>query len=114
LIVIALLLGLAVGYVNLHNNEVQPPLTLMLVSTISLGIAQPKRAWLWAILVGMWIPLAPVLARLVGNINEPITDPVRTGLSLLPVLIPSFMGAYFGALLSRAFRTPSHPPNEVS
>ena len=110
LVVVAVLLGLFTGYVDLHNNEVQAPLLMLLLSTIVLGIIQPRKAWLWALLVGMWIPLGPVLALVVGGINTNYPDPLRTTISLLPVFIPAFMGAYFGAMLSRGFREPRKPP----
>jgi len=58
----ALLLSLTTGYVNTHNAEVQAPLLCLLLSTVGLGIARPRRAWRWALTIGLAIPLSQALA----------------------------------------------------
>ena len=66
---------------------------LLLVTTI-LGFLLPKRAWLWALAVGIWIPLAAIL--------------VHQNYAAILALIIAFFGAYAGALahkvLSSVFR----------
>ncbi len=62
LVLTALLLSLTTGYVNTHNAEVQAPLLCLLLSTVGLGIARPRRAWRWALTIGLAIPLSQALA----------------------------------------------------
>ena len=58
-------------------------LTLLLISG-AFAAANQKRPWLWALLVGAWVPVLNV--ALSGNYGAWLA------------LVPAFMGAYVGAL----------------
>jgi hypothetical protein len=92
--------GLLAAYSDLHNEEVQPCLFVVMVGSFVIALAQPAHAWRWALASGLWIGIAnnysvkPAEATLVN----------RLLLTIVP-LIPAFVGAYAGALLSRLIRS---------
>src|SRR5437868_15154695 len=65
-LVVALLVALALGYVNLHNDEVQVPLATLLLATFTLGFCAPRHAWRWAVIVGLAVPLSALLSLRIG------------------------------------------------
>jgi hypothetical protein len=71
LLVAAVVLGLAIAWVDSRPGWDDAGITagMLLLSAGSLGIAAPRRAWLWALGIGIWIP-AQMIARTptLGNI----------------------------------------------
>jgi hypothetical protein len=65
-------------------------LAILMVSGM-FGAVFPRRAWLWALGVGIWIPLWSIVN----------TGDYKTGL----VLVFAFLGAYAGAALRLLFRS---------
>jgi len=98
LVLLALMLSLTTGYVNMHNAEVQAPMLCLLLSTVGLGIARPRSAWRWALMLGLAVPLSQALA-LVSHAAVPYPNDVRHALSSAFVLIPAVLGAYTGAAI---------------
>ena len=102
-LLVALLFAVWTGYTDTHNDEVQAPLLLLLVATGSLGFAMPRRAWLWALLLGLSVPAAEYIALVVGYrvpchpgyVCPPPT--IASTAQTFIVLIPAFLGAYSGA-----------------
>lgn len=97
--------GLLIGYVDLHNDEVWTALILLLLVTFIFGLLDSQRAWQWALLAGVGLPLVYLAALLAGS-----TLPCRTGfecpslntittLQTFMALVPAFVGAYSGAFL---------------
>lgn len=64
---LALLLGLLIGYVDLHSDEVWAALILLLPVTFLFGWVWPQQAWQWALLLGTGIPLGYLVMRLTGQ-----------------------------------------------
>ena len=97
LFLLALALGLFVGYVDWHSEEVQLPALLVLLFAFLLSLAQPKTAWLWALIVGSCIPLVHFIGRRLGY--APLYPIQPNLLAAFIALIPAFIGAYSGALV---------------
>lgn len=102
---LALTAGLLIGYIDLHNNEVWAALILLLPVSFIFGLLAPHRAWQWALLVGVGLPLAYLIALLAGatlpchpGFECPTLDTITT-LQTFIALAPAFVGAYSGALL---------------
>ena len=95
LVLLAVGLGLAAGYVDMHNDEVQAAVLVVLVSTFALGLAQPRHAWRWALLVGPGVFLMYLLAGLFGYVSRAPAEPGPW--ATLIALIPALIGAYTGA-----------------
>jgi hypothetical protein len=102
---IALLFGVFAGYVDLHNDEVQACVLVLLVGTVLLGAWQPKHPWRWALIIGGCVPAAHIIGTLTGHHPPYKTDLAGPFLALIPALI----GAYGGAVIRLAF---SHPATE--
>jgi hypothetical protein len=64
--VLAVVLGLAAGYVNLEVND--PTLCAVVVTVMAMGLAlwKPRRPWRWALLVGFGVPAAQLFAYAKG------------------------------------------------
>jgi hypothetical protein len=99
--------GAWIGQADSRGDDVFITLAFLMAFSVLLGLLGPCRPWLWAPLIGTWVPLLDsVLPRL-------RLAPLRPGesftfLSALAVtgLVMSvcFAGAYLGAMLGRSAR----------
>ena len=106
----AILIAAYSGYVNLHNDEVQAPLLVLLLSSFLLGSIRPRRAWVWALIIGLGIPLSSLLALQIGVSYpcrsghpyscEPMT--LSTALSTFVLVVPGLVSAYLGVFLRQS------------
>lgn len=96
---IAIIFGIIVGYVNLHASEVQAPVLAILVFTFLLGYLHPRRAWIWALVLGLSILLSYVVAPVAGY-HTPY-PPSPNIFATLIALIPACIGAYAGVLIRK-------------
>lgn len=74
LLIAAIAIGLAIAWVDSrpHWDDAGITAGLLLLSAGLLGVAGPKRPWLWALGVGIWIPAAliartPTLGNVLGS-----------------------------------------------
>lgn len=91
LFAVAIALGLLIGYVDSRPTWDDTGVTagVLLISTAILGALAPQRPWVWALCVGLWIPIFGIATS--SNYG-----------SLIAVAI-AFVGAYGGMLLRRTF-----------
>ena len=85
----ALIFGLLIAWMDSRpswNDAGITAGTLVFISGV-LGLIAPQRPWLWALAVGIWIPLYGMIAR--------------ADFTMLVVLIFPFAGAYAGALMRK-------------
>jgi lipopolysaccharide export LptBFGC system permease protein LptF len=104
----AVSLGLVAGWVDIHNDEVQPAALLVLAFSFSFSAANPRRAWLIALIMGGCIPLVAYVARVFGiQPVGPAPDPWWSGIAvpLILAFVAAYLGAGFGWLLGRAGST---------
>jgi hypothetical protein len=94
--IISLAGGCFAWWVDTNNDEPQAAVLVILVVTFTVGFLIPHRAWLWAVIVGLCIPLGYLLAQSLGYL--PLTLPEPAWYGSLIALIPAFIGAYIGAL----------------
>ena len=87
---LAIALGTSIAYVDSRPTWDDAGVTAMALFLIAaaFGFAGPRRPWIWATALGVWIPLLGVLGS--GNYG-----------SLLALLV-AFAGAYGGMLLRKA------------
>lgn len=104
---VALVGGFFIGYADSHSDDVFVTLGVLVAFSFLLGLLGPRWPWLWAVLIGIWVPVLDATLPRVG------LAPQRPGeslgfLSLLAVsgLVMTVCGAgtYAGALLVRAAR----------
>jgi hypothetical protein len=98
LFIIAVGLGVLIGWVDSRPTWDDTGITvgMVLVVTTILGFVMTGRAWVWALAVGVWVPIWSVL---LNNSYAPAF-----------ALLVAFIGAYVGALLRKllSLLTSSH------
>ncbi len=100
LVVATLALGLGIAWVDIHNNEIWAGLLLLLSASFLLGFTEPRRAWLWALLIGAEMLLIHFWAAATGFVS-PCTPGEVCGpeiprlVDLLFFVLP-LTGAYIG------------------
>ncbi len=92
-----LFLGFIVGWLDLSSSEVSSSVLMLLMFGFFAGFAQPRRAWLSALLLGIWVPVLGYLAFALRVTHQTNTELIT---SWLP-LVFSFAGAYAGFLARR-------------
>ncbi len=97
-------LGLFAGWVDFHSQEVQPCVLCLLVGGVAMGLAYPKRAWRWGVVLGVSIPVAWITGLALGG--TPAFMPRPNLAATLLALIPALMAVYIGAGLRVLFPPP--------
>jgi hypothetical protein len=92
LLLVAAVLGLGIAIVDSspHWDDTGITVAALLATTGSLGLVHPRGAWMWALAVGIWIPLLESI-------------PSHNPASLLALAF-AFVGAYAGAFATRLAR----------
>ena len=107
---VALVSAIVCGVTDLLVRPTQIAPALIVISTFLLSIAYPRQAWRWALIVGMGVPLAHLIAAEFGFINR--YRSANLYLTYL-ALVPAFIGAY-SAYLLRRFASPPPPSDTTS
>jgi hypothetical protein len=89
-VVVGILLGISISFIDSRPNWDDTGITVgfLLLSTGFLGFLSPKHPWLWALVVGIWIPLVSIF--------------YTYNYAGLIALVFSFAGAYGGMLIRKA------------
>ncbi len=95
-------LGAFIGLSNLHSDEPIGTAFLLLAIAAFAGFVQPKRAWLWAVLLAVFVPAVTVLAMAANAVP---TSPVGA-LNLCFAFVPALIGAAVGVGLNHAAGSP--------
>ena len=90
---LALAAGSFAGYVDLHNDEVQAAVLVIVVSGFLLGAAAPRRSGAIGTIIGLGIPVAHLYARATHMVLPYETSWPWTFLALIPALIAAASGA---------------------
>ncbi len=92
----AVVLAALTAAADLLINDISISLIIVLAVAMLLGAIWRERAWRWAIVTGLAIPV-PHLVRdtLIRH------DPLAPSLALVASFIPSFVGAYMGAFFNK-------------
>ncbi len=94
----AVVLGVIAGVVDLIAVSAQVAATIIVVLSFLLSLTYPRKAWLWAILIAMFVPLTNTLAVEFGYGH--LRRPESIYLTYM-VFVPAFIGAYSAAFLRR-------------
>ena len=94
--IITITLSALTAGLDLLINDISISLIIVLAFAMLLGAIWRERAWRWAIITGLSIPV-PHLIRdtLIHH------DPLAPSLALVASFIPSFVGAYMGAFFNK-------------
>ncbi len=100
-IALAVIGGLLAGAVDFNNDEPQAAVIVIVVFTGLLGLIQPRKAWRWAIIVGLGVPIVYLIATTLGYHPKSVGEP--GWYASLIALIPAFISTYCGVLLRKTF-----------
>lgn len=99
----ALMVSLVAGYVHLHSDADGLSIALVLGGAGGFSLVCPKGAWRFALIVGLGIPAALLVAH---GVTAPTAAHADADLPLPAPLLPALIGAYLGALMHRVFPRP--------
>ena len=90
--VLAVVTGIAIAYVDSrpHWDDTGVTVFAMVVSAAIFGLIAPRKPWLWALAIGMWIPAHAMVRTLAPG-----------SIVMLVVLAFPLAGAYAGAFIRR-------------
>ncbi len=95
---LAAVLGLVAGLIDVNSDDVQVTVLLLLLFGYFLGFARRTETWQLGMLLGMWVPLFAVIrAFALGGPGHFLPE----GVGSLISLIPAFGGVYLGAAIRR-------------
>ena len=100
----AIAIGAFAVHVDLHNDEVQAAVLVLLVGGGLLGMIVPHRAWRWALILGLSIMVGDYAAPQLHLIAR---QPAPVNWGALVALIPAFIGTYVGVGVRRMLATPT-------
>ena len=106
--VLAIIGSLFIATIDSRATEVYATLMVMLPIAFVLGFIEPKRAWMWALIIGLSVP-AGFLWHIV--MASTYVEPPSNGFYTLITLVPAFIGTYCGVALRKIFSiaaTPNH------
>jgi len=91
-LIIAIIFGLLIGWIDSSPNWDDTGITAAAIFIIaaSFGFIIPKRAWVWALAVSIWVPLFNII--------------LHHNFTAFLALIISFIGAYLGSFFRKIFR----------
>jgi hypothetical protein len=97
-----LFVGVLVGLMDVRATEVQMTVFLLLAFGFFAGFAQPKRAWRWALLLGVWVPIFAFIAMGVGLTQFRAQQQFGSFIALIPASIGTYGGVLVKKLSERA------------
>ena len=96
----AIMGGFIAGTVDFNNDEPQAAVIVIMVFAGLLGFIQPRRAWRWALIVGLGVPIVYLIATALGYQSKSVPEP--GWYASLIALIPAFISTFCGVLLRKA------------
>ncbi|HUE04619.1 MAG TPA: hypothetical protein VMR62_34020 [Bryobacteraceae bacterium] len=97
LLIAAIMIGLAIAWVDSRPHWDDSGITAgsLLLSAGVLGLIGPRRPWLWALAIGMWIPLYLIARQMASH-----TVTLGSASNLVILVFP-MAGAYAGMAVRR-------------
>jgi hypothetical protein len=92
---LAALAGIGTGWADVMINDLLFTALLVLMACMLLGLLRPRWPWRWVVVVGMFIPLAELVAYLILAVKPARAQVYGSFLAALP----GIAGAYGGSLM---------------
>jgi hypothetical protein len=101
--VLAVVLGLVAGWIDLHVTEVVVTILALFTFGLLPGLIQPTAAWRWSLLIAIGLPFMAIGAITFG-LRTP--EPVHVDFRItLVALVFALVGAYTGVFIRYMIRT---------
>ena len=101
---LAVLLGICAGLLEITANDTLATALFVLASTLVLGFIRPRHAWRWIIVVGVFVPLARLLAYLLLRQKPYHAQVWASGLGFVTGIAGSYAGAMARKGVDELFR----------
>ena len=96
--VFAAFAGVFAGWIDIRVGDLLFTALLVLAPCMMLGLMRPQRAWRWAVVVGICVPVVELLGYLVLTQKPYRAQIYESFLAFLPGIV----GSYGGAMLKQA------------
>jgi hypothetical protein len=93
--ILAVACGAFAGWIDIKVGDLLFTALLVLASCMLLGVLRPQRPWRWVVLVGVFVPLADLLAYLLMTRKPYRAQIYESFLAFLP----GIAGAYGGSAM---------------
>jgi hypothetical protein len=93
--ILAMVFGIFAGWVDVKVGDLLFTALLVLAPCILLGALRPHRPWRWTVVVGVFVPIADLLAYIVMTQRPSRAQVYESFLAFLPGLV----GAYGGSMM---------------
>jgi len=107
---LALAGGIFIGYADSRSDDEFITLGILVGFSFLLGVLGPRRPWLWALLIGIWVPLLDSALPPLGLAPTPpgesfgfLTALAVAALVLTACLVGAYAGSFLGRTVRRAF-----------
>jgi hypothetical protein len=102
---LAIVLGAGAGILEIRVGDLLATALFVLVSTLILGFLRPRNAWRWIAVVGVFVPLARLLALLLLNQRPYHAQIWASGLGFVTGIAGSYAGAMLRLAVDELFRS---------
>jgi len=106
--ILAVLLGLGAGYLELRLGDLLITALFVLISTMVVGFLRPKSPWRWTIIVGGLIPAVWLFTYFFSSQRPYRAQLWESGLGFLTGIAGAYCGAFTHKVIDELF----HPNRE--
>jgi ABC-type multidrug transport system permease subunit len=92
---LAAVAGIGTGWVDVMVNDLLFTALLVLMACMLLGLLRPRWPWRWVVVVGVFVPLAELVAYVILTVKPTRAQVYGSFLAALP----GIAGAYGGSLM---------------
>jgi hypothetical protein len=93
-------LGIVAGWVDVRVGDLLFTALLVLAPCMLLGALRPNRPWRWTIVVGIWVPIADLVAYLIMIQKPDRAQIYESFLAFLPGLVGAYGGAFMRSVIN--------------
>ena len=98
-LILALVLAIVTGALNVNTTEVIVPMSCLLLFPFICSVIQPQGAWRWGALIGLSVMISTFIGLAVNfHFPEP---PTHLPITLVVLVIPALVSAYAGVFVNR-------------
>jgi hypothetical protein len=101
--VVAVLLGLSAGFVEIQLNDLLATALVIMLSTMVLGAARPQHAWKWVLMVGAWVPAMRAVTYFLLKQQMYRAQLWESGLSLVVAAVGTYTGVFARRAVTELF-----------
>lgn len=97
---LAVMAGLCAGWIDFNCDRVQSVAGMIVLYAGLLGYARPNRAWLWAVIVSLGIPVAYLFGPHFGFMPHhwPSPNLFVTFIGFVPAIVGAYSGVFIREL----------------